>query len=94
MEGWDKQLQPEGFPDDLDADGDGLVYDVRPADFDWTGSRYAPERMMDGPAFEEWRQTYLNGAQQMELELLPLTEENIAALGAPKPNVPEVKPVG
>ena len=50
--------------------------------------------MMDGPAFEEWRQTYLNGAQQVELELLPLTEENIAALGAPKPNVPEVKPVG
>ena len=94
VEGWDKQLQPEGFPDDLDADGDGLVYDVRPADFDWTGSRYAPERMMDGPAFEEWRQTYLNGAQQVELELLPLTEENIAALGAPKPNVPEVKPVG
>ena len=94
VEGWDKQLQSEGFPDDLDADGDGLVYDVRPADFDWTGSRYAPERMMDGPAFEEWRQTYLNGAQQVELELLPLTEENIAALGAPKPNVPEVKPVG
>lgn len=94
VEGWDKQLQPEGFPVDLDADGDGLVYDVRPADFDWTGSRYAPERMMDGPAFEEWRQTYLNGAQQVELELLPLTEENIAALGAPKPNVPEVKPVG
>ena len=94
VEGWDKQLQPEGFPDDLDADGDGLVYDVRPADFDWTGGRYAPERMMDGPAFEEWRQTYLNGARQVELELLPLTEENIAALGAPKPNVPEVKPVG
>lgn len=95
VEGWDKQLQPEGFPVDLDADGDGLVYDVRPTGVDWTsGSRYAPERMMDGPAFEEWRQTYLNGAQQMEVELFPLTEENIAALGAPKPDVPQAKPVG
>ena len=95
MEGWDKQVVSEGFPDDIDADGDGLVYDVRPADVDWTiGSRYEPERMMDGPAYEEWRQSYLNGSQEVEIGLIPLTEENIAALGAPKPIAHEVKPVG
>ena len=95
VEGWDKRVVSEGFPDDIDADGDGLVYDVRPADVDWTiGSRYEPERMMDGPAYEEWRQSYLNGSQEVEIGLIPLTEENIAALGAPKPIVPEVKPVG
>lgn len=95
VEGWDKRVVSEGFPDDIDADGDGLVYDVRPADVDWTiGSRYEPERMMDGPAYEEWRQSYLNGSQEVEIDLIPLTEENIAALGAPKPIVPEVKPVG
>ena len=95
VEGWDKRVVSEGFPDDIDADGDGLVYDVRPADADWTiGSRYEPERMMDGPAYEEWRQSYLNGSQEVEIGLIPLTEENIAALGAPKPIVPEVKPVG
>ena len=95
VEGWDKRVVSEGFPDDIDADGDGLVYDVRPADADWTiGSRYELERMMDGPAYEEWRQSYLNGSQEVEIGLIPLTEENIAALGAPKPIVPEVKPVG
>lgn len=95
VEGWDKRVVSEGFPDDIDADGDGLVYDVRSADADWTiGSRYEPERMMDGPAYEEWRQSYLNGSQEVEIGLIPLTEENIAALGAPKPIVPEVKPVG
>ena len=95
VEGWDKRVVSEGFPDDIDADGDGLVYDVRPADVDWTiGSRYEPERMMDGPAYEEWRQSYLNGSQEVEIGLIPLTEENIAALGAPKPIAPEVKPVG
>ena len=95
VEGWDKRVVSEGFPDDIDADGDGLVYDVRPADVDWTiGSRYELERMMDGPAYEEWRQSYLNGSQEVEIGLIPLTEENIAALGAPKPIVPEVKPVG
>lgn len=95
VEGWDKRVVSEGFPDDIDADGDGLVYDVRPADADWTiGSRYEPERMMDGPAYEEWRQSYLNGSQEVEIGLIPLTEENIAALGAPKPIAPEVKPVG
>ncbi|MDD5908611.1 MAG: M56 family metallopeptidase [Clostridia bacterium] len=95
VEGWDKQVVSEGFPDDIDADGDGLVYDVRSADADWTiGSRYEPERMMDGPAYEEWRQSYLNGSQEVEIGLIPLTEENIAALGAPKPIAPEVKPVG
>lgn len=95
VEGWDKQVVSEGFPDDIDADGDGLVYDVRPADADWTiGSRYELERMMDGPAYEEWRQSYLNDSQEVEIGLIPLTEENIAALGAPKPIVPEVKPVG
>ena len=95
VEGWDKRVVSEGFPDDIDADGDGLVYDVRPADADWTiGSRYELERMMDGPAYEEWRQSYLNGSQEVEIGLIPLTEENIAALGAPKPIAHEVKPVG
>ena len=95
VEGWDKRVVSEGFPDDIDADGDGLVYDVRSADADWTsGSRYEPERMMDGPAYEEWRQSYLNGSQEVEIGLIPLTEENIAALGAPKPIAHEVKPVG
>ena len=50
--------------------------------------------MMDGPAYEEWRQSYLNGSQEVEIGLIPLTEENIAALGAPKPIAHEVKPVG
>ena len=94
-EAWDKEVRSQYFPDDIDVDGDGLVYEVCQTGVELFNSKhYDRRRMMDGPAFEEWRQSYLSGAQEVPVELLPLTEENIAVLGAPKPNLPELRPLG
>jgi len=94
-EAWDKEVRSQYFPDDIDVDGDGLVYEVCRTGVELVNSKhYDRRRMMDGPAFEEWRQSYLSGAQEVPVELLPLTEENIAVLDAPKPNLPELRPLG
>ncbi|MBQ3533967.1 MAG: M56 family metallopeptidase [Clostridia bacterium] len=94
-EAWDKEVRSQYFPDDIDVDGDGLVYEVCRTGVELFNSKhYDRRRMMDGAAFEEWRQSYLSGAQEVPVELLPLTEENIAVLGAPKPNLPELRPLG
>lgn len=93
-EAWDKEVRSQYFPADIDVDGDGLVYEVCQTGVELFNSKhYDRRRMMDGPAFEEWRQSYLSGAQEVPVELLPLTEENIAVLGAPKPNLPELRPL-
>ena len=83
LSGWDQTIPPgaEDFPTSIDADGDGMVYfhpDI-PENSDGT---YTP---VDGPEFEAWWNSFLDGAQPLELPLQKLTEENIAALGYPEP---------
>ena len=83
LAGWDQTIPPgaEGFPTDIDADRDGMVYfhpDI-PENPDGT---YTP---VDGPEFEAWWSSFLDGAQPLELPLQKLTNENIAALGYPEP---------
>ena len=81
----------EEFPADIDADGDGMVYFLLPAN--WDGS-YSSGYLADGPEYEAWRAGYLDGAQPLDLQTQPLTEDNIAALGCPKPDVVIPEPVG
>ena len=83
LSGWDQTIPPgvESFPTDIDADGDGMVYFHPDLPENPDGS-YTP---VDGPAFEAWWSTLLDGAQPLELPLQKLTEENIAALGYPEP---------
>jgi predicted small secreted protein len=90
VDAWDKSLtdvnsEGEPFPDDIDADGDGLVYFLLPAD--WQGY-YDNAETVDGAAYEDWRNAYLDGAQELTVSDQSLTEEHIAALGYPKPDVP------
>lgn len=78
------------FPQELDADGDLLLYFLLPAD--WQG-QYDMD-LVDGPAFEDWRNAYLDGAEEIEVPFQDLNETNIAALGYPKPDVTYPGPVG
>lgn len=92
VDAWSSEnpLATEDFPADIDADGDGMVYFLLPAD--WNGNyETAP---VDGPEYEVWWSGHLDGAQPLDLQTQPLTEDNIAALGCPKPDVPVQEPAG
>lgn len=93
---WDKKVAEENykgvpFPADIDVDGDGIVYYIFPAD--WNG-QYEDIPLVDGAEYEKWRNAYIDGAEKIEISLQKLTEENIAALGYPKPDISLPQPVG
>ena len=83
LSGWDQTIPPgaEDFPTGIDTDKDGMVY-FHPGIPENPDGTYTP---VDGPEFEAWWNSFLAGAQPLELPLQKLTEENIAALGYPEP---------
>lgn len=62
------------FPEEVDEDGDGLVYYVMP------GNTYEPSDPMDKGAYDEWRDSLLKGANQVQIPYMRLTAENIHAI--------------
>lgn len=81
----------EEFPTDIDADGDGMVYFLLPAD--WDGS-YSGGYLADGAEYEAWWSSCLDGGSALIIPTQKLAEDSIAALGCPKPDVPAAEPVG
>lgn len=59
------------FPEEADADGDGLVYYVMP------GDDYVLAHPMDQAAYDEWRDSLLKGAAQVQIPYKKLTTDNI-----------------
>lgn len=88
---WDMDNNGNAFPEDIDADGDGIIYYLLPPD--WEGN-YDKAKMADGAEYEEWRQTYLGKGESISVSVKELTEENIAALGCPKLDIELPEPVG
>ena len=88
---WEEDYSGNPFPEETDTDGDGMVYFILPADWD---GRYEGIRPVDGEEYEEWRNSWLDGAAKMDISFQKLTEENIAALGYPKPDYPDLQPLG
>lgn len=87
VDAWDISVREENyegepFPTDIDVDGDGLVYYIFPADV--TGGY--DMSAVDGSSYEEWRNAYIDGAEEIDIPRQKMTEENIAALGCPKPD--------
>lgn len=78
MDAWDRSMLEDGFPDEIDADGDGLVYYLLPAD--WKGD-YEKKVTVDGPEYEAWRAECLGEASLIQPVYQELTAENIEALG-------------
>ena len=95
VDAWDRSLREENydgepFPADADADGDGFVYYILPDG--WNGQYDMPA--VDGQDYENWRSAYLDGAKEVEILRSGLTEENIAALGCPRPDIQPAQPKG
>lgn len=98
VDAWDKirteaEMNSEGerFPDSIDADGDGIVYYILPADWD---GQYDMEPV-DGSAYESWKKGYLNEAEEIkDIPFQKLNAENISKLGAPQPEIPFPEPPG
>lgn len=74
---WSKACLENGFPAELDADGDGVVYYVMPSEYWELYDRFDP---VDGPAYEAWLDSYLGGAAELEIPYQSITPENAAAL--------------
>lgn len=96
-EAWDRnywenyEFSGRTFPETIDADGDGIVYFIFPADWEW---HYANVPLVDGADYEQWSKSYLDGAEELCITAQKLTEANIAVLGYPKPDVPAAQPAG
>lgn len=90
------------FPQEADADGDGLVYYILTGE--WYNKPHASEEdnfatlwgagPVDGAALEAWLDSCTGGAEPLEIPYQPLVDVNIAALGCPKPDVTYPEPAG
>ena len=73
---WDKtygdaSYTESTFPEDIDLDGNGIIYEIR-TDPDWVTEaiRY------DEADFHTWISQYLNGAQEIQIDYQPVVFEN------------------
>lgn len=95
VDAWDRELVTEDFPTGIDVDDDGIVYFLLPGDEAWHYVNNRPDYTpVDGAEYEIWRNGFLHGAAKLEIHTQKLTEDNIAALGCPKPDVPLPEPAG
>ena len=69
VEAWDKYFYAEGFPEEADIDGNGMVYCFT-EDGIW----------QDDAAFLSWYDTFFGELAECVFERFELTEENIEAL--------------
>lgn len=79
VDAWDKSLadtdyEGNAFPDDVDKDGDLLVYYIMPPD------EYELKNPVDYEEFEKWFDSYTKDAEVIRPSYMELTEENIAKL--------------
>lgn len=75
VDAWDKSLsevnyEGESFPEEVDADGDGIVYYIMKEE-------YKLDTSVDGEEYNKWRNSYVGEAKQIEIPFINLTEENI-----------------
>ena len=75
ISGWEKELAPEGFPEDVDTDGDGLIYIISDAN-DQNLTLYEDTR-----EYERWARHMSLDGKPVFIPWKSLTDENIAKIG-------------
>ena len=76
VDAWDKSLADKdydgnAFPDDVDKDGDSIVYYITEAD------EYETKNPVDFAEYQQWIDSYIKGAEVVEGSCVELTLENI-----------------
>lgn len=79
VDAWDKETFPADFdgslfPDDIDQDGDGLVYLLT------FGGQEVTDTTLDGPDYQRWLNACIDGAAELDLPWQAMTRENIQAV--------------
>lgn len=70
----DVNYEGTAFPKEIDENGDGLVYYVM------LGNEYVLNTPMDLEAYEQWLNSYIGDAQEIQISYQNLTPENIYAV--------------
>lgn len=87
VDAWDSALVSGGFPREVDADGDGIIYFLLTDNWNFTAHRdpsggaeywYYEQPPVDGAAYLRWREGIVGDAEALELSFVPLTAESIA----------------
>ena len=78
VDAWSRGFREEDydgnpFPQEVDADGDGVVYYV-------ATEGNEPEAPMDGAEYDQWRDSCLKGAEPIQVPYVNLTTDNIYAV--------------
>ena len=79
VDAWDKTITEEDnqgnrFPDSIDQDGDGIVYYIIPY------AQSEDVQPVDNAQYDEWCQSYIGNAVEVQIPYQKLTEQNIAAI--------------
>lgn len=65
---YEKDYNEKPFPDELDRDGDGILYRVTAGD---------EENLMDLEEYKKWQDSLFGGAKKVEIPFVEMTEESI-----------------
>lgn len=68
---WDSELAPEGYPKDADTEGTGFVYYI------WGTGGDGYQTPLPRSAYDAWYEELFGGAEEIEVNYQPLTQENI-----------------
>ena len=78
VDAWEKEYQQEyegiPFPTDEDIDKDGCLYYLM------ENNLYEYKSPLDNKAYEKWRESYLEEAEEISIEFLKMTDENIEGI--------------
>lgn len=80
ISGWEKELKPDGFPEEVDADGDGLIYIISDAN-DHSLTLYEDTR-----EYERWARHMSLDGEAVFIPWKSLTDENIVRIGVDTQN--------
>lgn len=72
--GFSQDQQGQSFPDDVDQDGDGVIFLLTP------GGQEVSVTMLDGPDYQQWLSAFIDDAAPLELPWQTMTLKNIQAV--------------